>query len=51
MKCATLASNHVRTAIYRSEGLAAQNSKFVKYGAGREEVRYRWGTGSVPLPN
>jgi hypothetical protein len=51
MKCATLAANHVRTAIYRFEGSAAQNSKFVKYGAGGERVRYRWGTGSVPLPN
>jgi hypothetical protein len=32
-------------------GSTAQNSKFVKYGAGGEEVRYWWGTGSVPLPN
>jgi hypothetical protein len=44
MKCATLASNHVRAAIYRFERLAAQNSNLVKYGAGGEEVRY-WGNG------
>jgi hypothetical protein len=42
---AAIASNYVGTAIYRFERLAAQNSKFVKYGAGGEEVRYRWGTG------
>jgi len=49
MKCATLASNHVRTAIVlkdRPRKIPNSSSTVLV-----EEVRYQWRTGSVPLPN